>query len=176
MTFTENILDAMVSMLANLEQKCDVYYEEAKKGRTQAPRHYWRYPLGQHVAYAAVGEEFKETINAVTKFVEPLENLKQYIKQYGVKQWLEAGIDVLYVSDAWLDENETFARLETYDKRNTLHFCGYLEMMTGKCGQIVLNNGRVICYNIYSETNQVQVSQQNSTKYDVDWIYNPKTK
>lgn len=150
MTFTEYVLDTIALTIANFETKSDKYYTEAEEQRTQPPRHYYKLILGQHFAYKAAAEELKNELNKATKFIEPLESLKRQIQEYGVKQWLEASIDVLKIGDAWLSNND-FARLETYDKLNALHFCGYFDTICGKCGQIVLNNGRVICYNVYNE-------------------------
>lgn len=151
MTFTEHILDTIALTIANLETKDDRYYAKMEDAYDVCAIEKAKLYQGKHIAYRTAAEMLKEDVNNATKFIEPLENLKQYILQYGVKQWLEAGADVLQIGDAWLGTNENFARLELYHNHDWLHFCGYFSLIPGKCGQIVLNNGRVICYNVYSE-------------------------
>ena len=151
MTFAEHILDTIALTISNLKCKDDRYYTKMEDAYDVCAIEKAKLYQGKHIAYRTAAEMLEEDVNNATKFIEPLENLQQYILQYGVKQWLEAGVDVLQIGDAWLDEAEEFARLETYHKHNALHFCGYFGMLAGKCGQIVLNNGRVICYNVYPE-------------------------
>jgi hypothetical protein len=150
MTFTEYVLDTIALTIAEFERKDDTYYVKAEDAFDVCAIEKAKLYQGKYIAYRTAAEMLKDNINNATKFIEPLESLKRQIQEYGVKQWLETGIDVLEIGDAYLSNND-FARLETYHKLNALHFCGYFDTITGKCGQIVLNNGRVICYNIHNE-------------------------
>lgn len=73
--------------------------------------------------------------------------LKNLIKKYGVKSWIECGVDVCKVGDKLLKTN-TMSRLKYYDDHNWLRFCSKEECITGSCGGIELNNGLIIWYNV----------------------------
>lgn len=74
-------------------------------------------------------------------------DVKKLIKKVGVKSWIEAGVDVVKVGDKLLDPTETFSRLNYYEKHNGIKFCEEKELKI-PCGEIELNNGAFLCYNV----------------------------
>lgn len=75
---------------------------------------------------------------------------KKMVKKYGVKEWLEAGTDVLKVGDKLATKGETYSRLNRYQKDGVLQFCTSEEQKI-PCGSIFLGNGEEICYNVVME-------------------------
>lgn len=73
--------------------------------------------------------------------------IKRMIKKHGVKSWLEAGTNVVEVGDKLINRNEPFSRLDYYYDDNSLAFCRRHELKI-PCGEITLNNGTTICYNV----------------------------
>jgi hypothetical protein len=153
MTFIDNLLDSIALQIGELMNKSDAAFCKAQRFRekindrdeyfaTQA-----KYCYGKANAYRNAADLLKDEVDRATKFIEPVENLYQYIQQYGVHEWIEAGVNVLDT----VHEVSLVARLQHYADNNTLHFCGYYGCMTGKCGQITLKNGRVVFYNVYKE-------------------------
>ena len=77
-----------------------------------------------------------------------LKDAKKLIKKVGVKSWLEAGVNVVKVGDKLLNSTDTFSRLDFYTRRgNGVKFCKEKELNI-PCGEIELNNGAFLCYNI----------------------------
>lgn len=77
-----------------------------------------------------------------------LKNAKKLIKKIGVESWLEAGVNVVKVGDKLLDSTDTFSRLDFYTKcGNGVKFCEEKELEI-PCGEIELNNGAFLRYNI----------------------------
>ena len=77
-----------------------------------------------------------------------LKDAKKLIKKVGVKSWLEAGVNVVKVGDKLLDSTDTFSRLDYYTKcGGGVKFCEERELKI-PCGEIELNNGTFLCYNI----------------------------
>lgn len=77
-----------------------------------------------------------------------LKDAKKLIKKIGVKSWLEAGVNVVKVGDKLLDSTDTFSRLDFYMRRgNGVKFCEEKELKI-PCGEIELNNGAFLRYNI----------------------------
>lgn len=76
-----------------------------------------------------------------------LKDAKKLIKK-GVKSWIEAGVDVVKVSDKLLDSTDTFSRLDFYTKHgNGVQFCEENELKI-PCGEIELDNGTFLRYNV----------------------------
>ena len=77
-----------------------------------------------------------------------LKDAKKLIKKIGVKSWLEAGVNVVKVGDKLLNSTDTFSRLDFYTIRcNGLKFCEEKQLNI-PCGEIELNNGTFLRYNI----------------------------
>lgn len=77
-----------------------------------------------------------------------LKFVKKLIKKYGVKSWVESGVNVCEVCDKFEDCNY-ISWLDNYEKYGWLKFCSSLkECICGHCGGIELNNGQMIYYNI----------------------------
>lgn len=76
-----------------------------------------------------------------------LKDAKKLIKKIGVKSWLEAGANVVKIGDKLLDPTETFSRLDYYAKNNGVKFCEEKELKI-PCGEIELNNGAFLRYNV----------------------------
>lgn len=77
-----------------------------------------------------------------------LKDVKKLIKKVGVKSWLEAGVNVVKVGDKLLDSTDTFSRLDYYTKcGGGVKFCEERELKI-PCGEIELNNGAFLRYNI----------------------------
>lgn len=77
-----------------------------------------------------------------------LKDAKKLIKKIGVKSWIEAGADVVELGDKLLDSTDTFSRLDYYTKRgNGVEFCEEKELKI-PCGEIELNNGMFLRYNV----------------------------
>ena len=152
MTFIDNLLDGINLQIGELMNKSDAAYCKVQRFRERF-RDYDDYYVkqayydGKSVAYRNAAELLKDEVDRATKFIEPVENLYQYIQQYGVHEWIEAGVNVLDT----VREVSLVARLQHYADANTLHFCGYYGCIAGKCGQITLKNGRVVFYNVYTE-------------------------
>lgn len=76
-----------------------------------------------------------------------LKEAKKLIKKIGVKSWIEAGTDVVKIGDRLLNRDETFSRLDYYKKYDTLEFCEEKDLKI-PCGEIELNDGTFIRYNV----------------------------
>ena len=77
-----------------------------------------------------------------------LKDAKKLIKKIGVKSWIESGADVVELGDKLLDSTDTFSRLDYYTKRgNGVKFCEEKELKI-PCGEIELNNGAFLRYNV----------------------------
>ena len=76
-----------------------------------------------------------------------LNEVKRLIRHYGIKKWLESGINVLEVGDKLIDSCETFSRLDYYNKNCGVKFYEF-EFIKYPCGKIELNNGKSICYHV----------------------------
>lgn len=77
-----------------------------------------------------------------------LKDAKKLIKKIGVKSWFEAGANVVKVGDKLLNSTDTFSRLDFYTRRgNGVKFCEEKELKI-PCGEIELNNGAFLRYNI----------------------------
>lgn len=151
MTQFQHHLDSMSLLVTKLQAKSDRFYAMSEKARHNdniARSNEFR---GRFIAYRTAVEMLIDELNANTKFIEPIDNLYKYIQQYGVKEWIEAGINV--IDDMWLHGNRKYGRLQVYADNDALRFCGYFETLVGKCGQITLNNGRIIYYNVIKEDN-----------------------
>lgn len=77
-----------------------------------------------------------------------LKEAKKLIKKIGVKSWFESGTNVFKVGDKLLDSTDTFSRLDYYAKRGDgVKFCEEKELKI-PCGEIELNNGAFLRYNV----------------------------
>lgn len=77
-----------------------------------------------------------------------LKDAKKLIKKIGVKSWIEIGIDIVKLGDKLLDSTNTFSRLDYYTRHGKgVKFCEKKELKI-PCGEIELNNGVFLCYNI----------------------------
>lgn len=76
-----------------------------------------------------------------------LKDAKKLIKKIGVKSWLEAGVNVVKVGDKLLNSTNTFSRLDFYAKRGGIKFCEEKKLKV-PCGEIELNNGAFLRYNV----------------------------
>lgn len=153
MTQFQHHLDSMALLVTKLQAKSDQYISMARTKYNHDDMPKYNEYTGRFIAYRTAAEMLMDELNANTKFIEPIDNLYKYIQQYGVKEWIEAGQDVLKIDDMWLHGNRKYGRLQTYADNNSLHFYGYFETIVGICGQITLNNGRIIYYNIIKENN-----------------------
>lgn len=151
MTQFQHHLDSMALLVTKFQAKSDHYYDLSDQARHNDNIARYNEYRGRFIAYRTAAEMLMDELNANTKFIEPIDNLYKYIQQYGVKEWIEAGQDVLKIDDMWLHGNRKYGRLQIYADYNSLRFCGYFETIVGICGQITLNNGRIIYYNIIKE-------------------------
>ena len=77
-----------------------------------------------------------------------LKDAKKLIKDVGVKSWIEAGLDIVKMNDKLLDKAEKFSRLDYYTKHGAgIEFCKEKELKI-PCGEIELNNGAFLRYNV----------------------------
>lgn len=76
-----------------------------------------------------------------------LKDAKKLIQKIGVKSWLEAGVNVVKVGDKLLNSTDTFSRLDFYAKHGGVKFCEEKELKI-PCGEIELNNGAFLHYNV----------------------------
>jgi hypothetical protein len=153
MTQTEQILNNLIDLRNKYQTKTDKYHEKYEETcHAEDDLIYYKSNLyqGRFLAYRQITIELTDCIHNSSKYHESLEALKAQIKEYGVAEWIEAGANVLELGDAYLGNND-YARLERYHEDNALWFCGYEDMICGKCGQIILNNGTIICYNVLPE-------------------------
>lgn len=147
----QELLNKLSTFITHAESKSSrFYYSAAVKRRLDDPVKA-QYYEGKYVAYRDVAETLHDIVNEVTKYTGTVDELKQQMQEIGVAEWIEAGCDILKIGDNWLNDNLEFARLDVYRDFNALHFCGYYSTIYGKCGQITLNNGKIICYNIHQE-------------------------
>ena len=73
--------------------------------------------------------------------------VKRLIRRYGVKKWIESGLNVLELGDKLIDSCETFSRLDYYNKHCGVRFSDF-ELIKCPCGKIELNNGKSIYYRV----------------------------
>lgn len=151
MTQFQHHLDSMSLLVTKLQAKSDRFYCISKQAHAENNTAKYHEFNGRFIAYRTAAEMLIDELNANTKFIEPIDNLYKYIQQHGVKEWIEAGLNV--IDDMWLHGNRKYGRLQVYADNNALRFCGYFETIAGKCGQITLNNGRIIYYNVIKEDN-----------------------
>lgn len=151
MTQFQHHLDSMALLVTKLQAKSDHFYAMSEQARCNNNVARYNQYTGKFIAYRTAAEMLIEELNANTKFIEPIDNLYAYIQKYGIKEWIEAGIDVTQKDDMWLHGNRKYGRLQVYADNDSLHFCGYFDTIAGKCGQITLNNGRIIYYNVIKE-------------------------
>ena len=77
-----------------------------------------------------------------------LSEVKKFIRRYGVKEWVESGINVIQKGDKLIDKAHSFSRLDYYSKKFSVEFCTF-EKIIYPCGEIELKNGDIIYYNIH---------------------------
>ena len=78
-----------------------------------------------------------------------LDNVKSKIREHGVAEWIEAGVNVLETGDKLINKRHGFSRLDYFVRYGMgIEIVPNEKLMHGKCGCITLKNGEQIHYNI----------------------------
>lgn len=136
--------DTRILVKLNEESEWSWYGEKYGKG------YYWYFCIHNSQVIESIKQVRIISEETYTKYTKmDIEKVEKLIDRYGIKSWIEGGINVVEIGDALVNKKCTFFnRLRYYDKDNKLQFCEEKDCICGDCGGIELNSGTSIYYNI----------------------------